>query len=95
MISLESNIVIDDKIVLDTKWKIIDSRKNNMNISQSNLYQMYAYGKKYDSTDMYLIYPKSEYFNLSSDKPNWYDESLNLHILCFDCLNIDKNHFII
>ena len=95
MVSLAPNIVIDDKIVLDTKWKIIDSRKNNMNMSQSDLYQMYAYGKKYNSTDAYLIYPKSEYFNQSSDKPNWYDESLNLHILCFDCLNIDKNYFII
>ena len=95
LFQLKPDIVIDNKIVLDTKWKIIDSRKNSMNISQSDLYQMYAYGKKYDSTDVYLIYPKSEYFNQSSDKPNWYDESLNLHILCFDCLNTDKNHFII
>ena len=89
LFQLKPDIVIDDNIVLDTKWKIVDSRKNNMNISQSDLYQMYAYGKKYDSTDVYLIYPKSEYFNQSLEEPYRYDESLSLHILCFDCKNFN------
>ena len=95
LFQLKPDIVIDDNIVLDTKWKIVDSRKNSMNISQSDLYQMYAYGKKYASSDVYLIYPKSEYFNQSLEEPYKYDESLKLHIVCFDCLNINRNNFTI
>lgn len=38
------------KIILDTKWKIIDQGAENENfkILQSDLYQMFAYAKKYD-----------------------------------------------
>ena len=87
LFQLKPDIVIDDNIVMDTKWKVLDSQKNNLNISQSDLYQMYAYGKKYNSGDIYLIYPKSENF-LSSIKESYkYDETLSLHILCFDCKN--------
>lgn len=88
LFQLKPDIVIDNNIVLDTKWKVIDSRKNNYNISQSDLYQMYAYGKKYNSSDIYLIYPKSENFLSSLYEPYIYDNSLNLYVLCFDC----KNH---
>ena len=84
LFQLKPDIVIDNKIY-DTKWKIINSKKKNLDISQSDLYQMYAYGKKYSSSDIYLIYPKSENFLHSIEKPYKYDESLNLHILCFDC----------
>ena len=39
----------------DTKWKIIKSKDD---ISQADLYQLYAYGKKYNCGKLYLIYPK-------------------------------------
>lgn len=91
LFQLKPDIVLDDNVVLDSKWKIIDSRKNNSNISQSDLYQMYAYGKKYSSSDVYLIYPKSEYFTSSFKEPYKYDDSLNLHILSFDCINLKGN----
>ncbi len=87
LFQLKPDIVIDNNIVMDTKWKVIDSRKNNFNISQSDLYQMYAYGKKYNSSNIYLIYPKSENFLSSLQKPYKYDDSLNLYVLCFDCKN--------
>ena len=62
--------------VLDTKWKLINcsDSDNNYNISQSYIYQLFAYGHKYlnDCGDMILIYPKHhqfrttlEYFYLS------------------------------
>ena len=96
LFQLKPDIVIDEDIVLDTKWKVIDSRKNNYDISQSDLYQMYAYGKKYNSTSVYLIYPKSENFIASLDIPFKYDDNLTLSILCFDCYDftIDNIGFI-
>ncbi|MFI3805618.1 McrC family protein [Vagococcus fluvialis] len=48
-------------IVMDTKWKrLIDNENNNYGISQSDMYQMYAYSKKYKAPEIWLLYPKSE-----------------------------------
>ena len=45
--------------IYDTKWKILDKSKNNYGISQADMYQMYAYHKKYDNAQsVTLIYPK-------------------------------------
>ncbi|GEA51435.1 mcrBC 5-methylcytosine restriction system component family protein [Vibrio inusitatus NBRC 102082] len=51
-------------IVLDTKWKLIDVTKHNYGISQSDMYQMFAYGHKYlgGEGELYLIYPSHEDF---------------------------------
>lgn len=54
----------ESPIVADTKWKVLDqnlSRKNYL-ISQADMYQLYAYGKKYISNDLILIYPECETF---------------------------------
>lgn len=46
------------KVVLDTKWKILSANSQaNYGISQSDMYQMYAYDKKYKSERVILIYP--------------------------------------
>ena len=48
-------------IVLDTKWKRLKPDPgNNYGISQQDMYQMYAYAKKYKTSDIWLIYPKNE-----------------------------------
>ncbi len=51
-------------IVADTKWKIIDHNLPGKNylISQADMYQLYAYGKKYESNHLILIYPECETF---------------------------------
>ena len=67
---------INDKnpvAILDTKWKLIDESKiyeNGVNdpkssISQSDMYQMFAYGHKYlgGKGKLVLIYPAWEKFN--------------------------------
>ncbi|MPL90696.1 hypothetical protein SDC9_36751 [bioreactor metagenome] len=46
--------------ILDTKWKILSSGKSNYGISQSDMYQMYAYHKKYAAANVCLLYPKAE-----------------------------------
>ena len=53
----------DSRIIMDTKWKrlVNDSRKN-YGISQGDMYQMFAYSKKYEAEHVWLLYPKSEGF---------------------------------
>ncbi len=64
--SLRPDIVItrksDDAVfVLDTKWKLLNDNPNsNYGISQSDMYQMYAYQKKYNSINVVLLYPLSD-----------------------------------
>ncbi|PVZ64531.1 McrC family protein [Pelagibaculum spongiae] len=59
----------DEAIVLDTKWKLLDSSLNNASdkygLSQADFYQMYAYGQKFlkGQGEIYLIYPAHEKFD--------------------------------
>lgn len=46
--------------VIDTKWKILSDTIGNKGISQADMYQMYAYGKKYRADNVILLYPLSE-----------------------------------
>ncbi len=75
--------------ILDMKWKLLDTRlpDKNYHISQSDLYQLYAYGKKYAQTHktphLYLIYPKQAYFQ-EALSPFQYDEDLSLQVIPFD-----------
>lgn len=43
--------------ICDTKWKVLDEAKYNDGISQPDMYQMYAYQKKYAAESVFLIYP--------------------------------------
>ncbi|MDH2604943.1 McrC family protein [Acinetobacter baumannii] len=56
-------------LVLDTKWKLLDSSKKNgrekYQLSQADFYQLYAYGHHYldGNGDIILVYPKTDTFN--------------------------------
>ena len=56
------------RLVLDTKWKLLDVAKKNARekyqLSQADFYQLYAYGQHYlDGVgDIVLIYPKTDTF---------------------------------
>lgn len=84
---LKPDIVIEDKIILDTKWKLINKNEKNLNISQSDMYQMYAYAKKYKLNNIFLIYPKSINFESSQESYFIYEDEIKLKVLCFDCKN--------
>ena len=61
--ALRPDIVIEFRgktIVLDTKWKILTDHSRYKGISQSDMYQMYAYSKKYEADDIVLVYPSSD-----------------------------------
>lgn len=48
----------DRTVIMDTKWKrLINSERANYGISQSDMYQMYAYSKKYETSEIWLLYP--------------------------------------
>ncbi len=62
---MKPDIVIRNKIskqifIMDTKWKVLSDAKNNYGISQADMYQMYAYQKKYDATNVTLVYPMTD-----------------------------------
>lgn len=61
---LRPDIVIKSKresevFVMDTKWKLLSMTKANAGISQADMYQMYAYQKKYEAENITLLYPKT------------------------------------
>ena len=48
-------------VILDTKWKsLIDNERKNYGISQQDMYQMYAYSKKYNTSEIWLLYPVND-----------------------------------
>ena len=73
--------------VLDTKWKLLNEadRPGKYGLSQSDFYQLYAYGQKYlgGAGRMALIYPRTEQFTQPL-KPFHFDERLSLWVLPFD-----------
>ena len=84
---LRPDIFLKDKFIADTKWKIIrqDNKENEekYKISQADLYQLYAYGKKYECGRLYLIYPKIDGVEQEPMKFRYEDE-MWLEILYFD-----------
>ncbi|MFC2085673.1 McrC family protein [Bacteroidota bacterium] len=44
-------------LILDTKWKLLDHRHSHSGVSQTDLYQIYAYAKRYECRDVVLLYP--------------------------------------
>lgn len=46
--------------ILDTKWKLLSPAKANCGIAQADMYQMYAYQKKYQAESVTLLYPATD-----------------------------------
>lgn len=79
----------DKTIIMDTKWKNIDkSKKNNYGISQSDMYQMYAYSKKYKASDVWLLYPLNDKMREHSDIIFESGDGTNVRIFFIDIENI-------
>ena len=87
---LRPDIFLKGKFIADTKWKIVKSKDD---ISQADLYQLYAYGKKHECSNLYLIYPKIEGVKQEFMKFG-YDDKMLLEILYFD-LEKDENNAIL
>ena len=101
MFQLKPDLLIEgngEKLVLDTKWKVISSHKseNNYGISQGDFYQMFAYGQKYldGQGELFLIYPSNDSFKIPLDVFTFCD-NLKLWVVPFNfetdelAMNID------
>ena len=94
--SLRPDIVISNYerkpiLVLDTKWKALTPDQQNHGISQSDMYQMYAYHKKYKPQKVILLYPDNQafkererVFRYFANKP----ESVEVCATFFDLLDV-------
>ena len=87
---LEPDILIADgglRWVLDTKWKLLDAsrRADKYGLSQSDFYQLFAYGQKYlgGAGRMALIYPRTESFQSPLDAFD-FGGGLSMEVLPFD-----------
>ncbi|MDX9743170.1 MAG: McrC family protein [Arcobacteraceae bacterium] len=93
--ALKPDIVVDGgEIIIDTKWKILSVDKSNQGISQSDMYQLYAYGTKYRKCKkMYLVYPYDRmvttgiYDYFKDDTSTDIKKDLQLEVQFFDILN--------
>lgn len=93
---LRPDVVIrhgDQTVVMDTKWKQVQgpssdtaSGATNYGIEQADLYQVYAYGKKYAASDLFLIYPVNPTFRQPLAVFG-YDSTTRLHVVPFDVTN--------
>lgn len=83
--------------ILDIKWKLLNESIDKYDISQSDLYQLFAYGHKYQSGKghMMLIYPKHNDFNKSLPKFCYSDE-LVLWVVpfCLESRKLEKGEWM-
>ena len=88
---LRPDIFLKGKFIADTKWKIISSKDD---ISQADLYQLYAYGKKHECDNLHLIYPKIDDIRQKTMEFR-YDDEMWLEILYFDLEKDSENNELI
>ena len=92
--SLRPDIVVkykeENTIIMDTKWKrLYDSPQENYGISQTDMYQMYAYSKKYNANKVWVLYPRVN--ELENRIIEFRDEDTKIHIFFVDVSEIKKS----
>ena len=97
--ALRPDIVLtkdDHTIILDTKWKnLINNEKKNYGISQSDMYQMYAYSKKYKTSEIWLLYPIND--EMRNSKPIKFDsgDGTTVNLFFVDVANIEDSLLVL
>ena len=94
--ALRPDIVItkDNKkqVVLDTKWKkLINNPKINYDISQADMYQMYAYSKKYNASDIWLLYPQTSEMKNHPEISFRSNDDVCVRVFFVNVANIDES----
>ena len=57
LFALKPDIIVDDDIVIDTKWKILNPDDPRAGVNQADVYQMMAYARAYDARRLVLLFP--------------------------------------
>jgi 5-methylcytosine-specific restriction enzyme subunit McrC len=77
-------------IIMDTKWKLLSDNVRNYGISQSDMYQMYAYSKKYSAGRIVLLYPQSD--NLHGTEISFHsDDGVSVEVSFINLLQPDAS----
>ena len=80
------------KIILDTKWKsLVDKPRLNYGISQADMYQMYAYAKKYETPKIWLLYPVNDEMRAHQDISFDSEDGVNVRLFFVDVANIEES----
>jgi 5-methylcytosine-specific restriction enzyme subunit McrC len=94
---LKPDIVLkNNQVIIDTKWKILNQDTSKFDIKESDVYQMHAYGRRYEDENsgftprLALIYPKSSNFKNKLNQFT-YGNDLLLDVYPFDFFNDSKN----
>ena len=79
------------KFILDAKWKRIKEEDSDRkhDISQEDMYQLFAYGKKYGCKLVALVYPKTKDFG--NTLLYRFDEELSLACFPFDVMKPEQS----
>ena len=79
-------------IILDTKWKRLnDNPRANYGISQADMYQMYAYSKKYQTEEIWLLYPVNEKVRECNDICFDSGDNTKVHVFFVDVADIENS----
>ena len=81
----------DAIFILDTKWKVLSESKHNYGIAQSDMYQMYAYQKKYNAVNVRLLYPMTNYFLPSEPVSYTSEDGVIVQAEFIDLYNVDQS----
>lgn len=91
--ALRPDIVLEfggNTVVMDTKWKLLSDNARNSGIKQSDMYQMYAYSKKYDAKGIVLLYPHSDTVS-KTDIRYVSNDNVNVRVSFVDLRNVDDS----
>ena len=93
---LKPDIVVKNKkdnniVILDTKWKLLSGQKSNYGIHQSDMYQMYAYSKKYGAENVILLYPNTEKIIVSKHIEFKSKDGISVKVRFIDLFNIKES----
>lgn len=92
--ALRPDIVIrkDNRtIIFDTKWKRLYKNEKNYGISQEDMYQMYAYSKKYETSEVWLLYPINEDMRDHSAIEFYSGDNTYVRLFFVDVANIENS----
>ena len=79
-------------VIMDTKWKsLVDNERINYGISQADMYQMYAYSKRYKTPEIWLLYPINDDMRDHTDIRFDSGDGTTVNVFFVDVANIEDS----
>lgn len=79
-------------VIMDTKWKsLVNNERINYGISQADMYQMYAYSKKYKTPEIWLLYPVNDDMRDHTDIRFDSGDGTTVNVFFVDVANIEDS----